>query len=230
MAALTRPGPAIARRPLHFIWLCDCSGSMAADGKINALNSAIRETIPHMRNVARDNPHAEVLVRAVRFGATAAWQVEEPTPVASFDWSEDLVAGGETAMGGALNLVAQQLAMPPMEQRALPPVLALVSDGQPTDDFAGALRSLMSLPWGQKAVRVAVAIGQDADRDVLQNFIGNSSMAPLEANNPEALIRSLRWISTAVVKQVSVPTTAQADPLTPPPPPATQSGTDQDVW
>ena len=43
------PGGALASRPLHFIWVADCSGSMSVDGKIQALNNAIREAIPHMQ-------------------------------------------------------------------------------------------------------------------------------------------------------------------------------------
>ena len=53
-----RPGGAMASRPLHFIWMVDCSGSMAADGKVQSLNSAIREALPHMADVARENPNA----------------------------------------------------------------------------------------------------------------------------------------------------------------------------
>ena len=33
-----RPGARLAGRPLHFIFLLDGSGSMATDGKIEALN------------------------------------------------------------------------------------------------------------------------------------------------------------------------------------------------
>ena len=66
-----RPGGELASRPLHFIWLADSSGSMEQDGKIQALNTAIREAVPHMRKVAEDNPNAQVLVRAVRFSSGA---------------------------------------------------------------------------------------------------------------------------------------------------------------
>ena len=38
-----RPGGELASRPLHFFWICDCSGSMQTDGKIQSLNNAIRE-------------------------------------------------------------------------------------------------------------------------------------------------------------------------------------------
>ncbi len=133
-----RPGGELATRPLHFIWIADCSGSMAVDGKIQSLNTAIKEAIPNMQQVADENPNAQVLVRAVRFSDGAQWHVSQPTDIADFRW-DDLNAGGVTAMGRALTLVADQLKIPPMTDRALPPVLVLISDGQPTDDFTSGL-------------------------------------------------------------------------------------------
>lgn len=207
-----RPGGELASRPLHFIWIADSSGSMEQDGKIQALNTAVREAIPHMRKVAEDNPNAQVLVRAVKFSNGAQWHISQPTPVADFAWA-DLTAEGETDMGKALQLVAEQLKMPPMSERALPPVLVLVSDGQPTDDFESGLRALMDQPWGKKAVRIAIAIGRDADPDVLQRFIGNTELKPLAANSPEALVKHIKWASTAVLKSASSPASGADAPL-----------------
>src|SRR5262245_4086031 len=111
-------GDRLARRPLHFIWLCDCSGSMAGS-KIQALNQAIREALPHMQQVASENPFAEVLVRALKFSDGAQWHIQ-PTPVEDFKWT-DLKADGVTDMGKAMAMVADQLHVPPMTERALPP-------------------------------------------------------------------------------------------------------------
>jgi len=109
-------------------------------------------------------------------------------------------------MGKALTMVADQLKVPPMSERALPPILVLISDGQPTDNFLGGLQSLMDQPWGKKAVRVAIAIGDDADADVLQKFIGDKSeLKPLNANNPEKLVEYIKWVSTAILKTASTP-------------------------
>ena len=204
-----RPGGELATRPLHFIWIADCSGSMAVDGKIQSLNTAIKEAIPHMQDVADENPNAQVLVRAVRFSDGAQWHVSQATDIADFKW-EDLDAGGVTAMGKALSIVADQLRIPPMDERALPPVLVLISDGQPTDDFAGGLQALMNEPWGRKAVRIAIAIGEDADQEVLKKFIANPELRPLQANNPESLIKYIRWVSTAVLKSASSPASQSA--------------------
>lgn len=228
-----RPGGELATRPLHFIWICDCSGSMAADGKIQALNNAIREATPHMQKVADENPNAQVLVRAIKFSNGAQWHISQPTPVENFKWT-DLSAEGVTDMGKALTLLAEQLRIPPMSDRALPPVLVLLSDGQPTDDFGGGLKKLMELPWGKKAVRVAIAIGTDTDLQVLEKFIGNSELKPLTANSPESLVRHIKWVSTAVLKSASQPPSqvqgaaAGGNVAIPPPPP--DPGSDPDVW
>jgi uncharacterized protein YegL len=226
-----RPGGALGTRPLHFIWLCDCSGSMTEDGKIQALNHAIREAIPHMRKVAGDNPYAEVLVRALCFSSGARWHVGQPTPVAEFKW-DDVQAGGVTDLGRALHMLAGQLRVSPMSERALPPVLVLVSDGQPTDDYEGGLRALLAEPWGRKAVRIAIAIGDDVDLERLEQFIDNPEIKPVQANNPEALVARIKWVSTAVLQSASAPasqTVATRQNVPVPQPPPLSSG-DQWVW
>jgi uncharacterized protein YegL len=197
----------ISRRPLYFTWIADTSGSMKERGKIQTLNVAIREALPHMRRVASENPNAEVLIRVLAFSSGAHWVVPEPTPIADFSWT-DLSAQGVTDMGKAFRMVAEQLKVPPMTNRALPPVLVLVSDGQATDDVQGGLEELMSEPWGAKAVRIGIAIGQDADREVLQRFIGDPKRKPLGANHPDDLVRYIHWASTAVLQSASTPKVA----------------------
>jgi uncharacterized protein YegL len=229
------PGGPIASRPLHFIWILDASGSMSGE-KIQQLNFAIRESLPEMQKVASSNENAQLLVRSLVFSSGARWHVGSPTPVDQFSWT-DVTANGVTDMGQALALVAEQLRMPPMEQRALPPVLVLVSDGQPTDDFDGGLAALDAEPWGQKAVRIAIAIGQDADTGVLQRFMGTrSELVPLLARDAATLVQYVRWASTAVVKSASAPSSGADDgqgggstPATPmPTPPPVTPG--DPVW
>lgn len=204
------PGGPLAKRPLHFIWIADCSGSMSYDAKIQKLNDAIRQTLPVMKKTAKANPNAEVMVRVVKFSSGASWHVASPVPVEQFDW-DDLEASGVTDMGKALQLVAEQLDPEMMPQRALPPVLVLLSDGHPTDDVNAGLRALMDQPWGKKAVRIAIAIGGDTEKNVLQRFIGHSELEPLEANNPEQLVDYIKWVSTAVLNSASSPASQAAN-------------------
>lgn len=204
MVEQKRPGGALSRRKLRFIWLADCSGSMGERGKIQSLNHAIREALPHMREAAANNPHAEIMVQALKFSHVCEWHVAKPTPVEKFTWT-DLTAGGETAMGMALELVAQELTTENIGSRGLPPVLVLVSDGQPTDNFKKGLKKLLESPWGSRAIRIGIAIGDHADLGVLRSFMNNPEVEPLEAKNPEALVKHIRWVSTSVLTAASSP-------------------------
>lgn len=191
---IKRPGGELASRPLHFFWVVDCSGSMYGE-KIGSVNHAIQSTIPDMVDAANDNPNAQLLIRTLKFATGASWVTATPVPVEDFAW-DDLTAGGVTDLGKAFDLLAAQLTIPPMTDRALPPVIVLLSDGQPTDSYRDSLDKLLKLPWGKKSVRIAISIGQDADDDVLQEFTGNRELV-LQANNPQALVKMIKWASTA---------------------------------
>ena len=94
-----------------------------------------------------------------------------------------------------------------MPERALPPVVILLSDGQPTDDYKESLEALKKLPWFRKAVKIAISIGQDADDDVLLEFAGNKELV-LQANNATALAKMIKWASTTA-SMVSAPSSKQ---------------------
>ena len=202
MAELQRPGGELASRPLHFFWMVDCSGSMYSEGKIGTVNNAIQECIPEMRSAADNNPNAQLMIRALQFSTGASWLTANPVPVEDYDW-EPLEANGVTDLGKAFELLAAQLGIPPMPARALPPVIVLLSDGQPTDDYKKGLDKLKGMPWFKKAVKIAISIGQDADDDVLLEFTGNRELV-LQANNADQLAKMIKWAST-VAKQVSSP-------------------------
>jgi uncharacterized protein YegL len=232
---MTLPGGEMSGRPLHFIWIADCSGSMSGD-KIQSLNTAIREAIPEMRRVAQSNPHANVLVRAIKFSSGATWHVTQATPIEKFNWT-DLTANGVTDMGKALLMVAAELKMPPMDPRGLPPVLVLITDGHPSDDVGRGIDAIMSQPWGKKAVRIAIGIGTDVNYSVLDRFIGNPEIKALHANNAEQLVNYIKWASTAVLQSASAPnvssgnsssTTTPSSPTIPTPPPSGSQSSD--VW
>ncbi len=201
---LLRPGGELARRPLHFIWIADCSTSMRTSGKMEALNNAISKALPHMSSVASENPNADVLIRAITFSSGAQWHVKDPVPVDQFEWIP-LEAGGVTDMGKAFSLLEEVLNMPPMENRALPPVLVLITDGQPTDDYKTALDSLLRKPWARKSVRLGIGIGSAANTRVLKEFIDNDEIPVLCADNSQKLVDYIKWASTVVLQAASAP-------------------------
>lgn len=233
---MPRPGQErVASRPLHFFWIVDCSGSMGVDGKIESLNNAIKDALPAMRKVADDNPNIEMFVRTVVFSNGAQWHDSEPTPVHEFEW-HDVTASGVTDLGAAFRLVAEELAVERLGSRGYPPVLVLISDGQPTDDYRSPLAELMAQQWGKRAVRLAIAIGQDADHGPLEEFINNVEFPVLQANTPDALVDYIKWVSSEVSRSVSAPSSkAVSEKETTsnvelPPPPDVTGASGDDVW
>lgn len=155
-----------------------------------------------MPSAADNNPNAQLLIRALQFSSGASWLTSNPVPVEDYGW-EDMEAIGLTELGKAFDLLAAQLSIPPMPERALPPVIVLLSDGQPTDDYKKSMDKLKKLPWFRKAVKIAISIGQDADDEVLIEFTGNKELV-LQANNATALAKMIKWASTTA-SMVSAP-------------------------
>lgn len=227
------PGGPIASRPLRFYWVLDVSGSMAGE-KIGQLNHAIREALPAMQEAAREQAHARVEVRVLTFGSGVKWVTPASIPVEQFTWT-DVEVRGVTDMGAAMKAMADEFKNN-FPDRSLPPVVVLVTDGQPTDDFDGGLREFMAQPWGKRCVRIGIAIGKSADKDVVRKFIDHPEIEPLEAGNSADLVNFIRWVSTQVVQAASSPASQPPDAQSPataqdmlPPPPAS-APSPEDVW
>ena len=151
------PGGGISRRPLHVIILADCSGGMKGE-KIQALNYAIADMMPHLAEWERDQEQAQVFVRAIAFATEPRWHIPDPQPVGQIRWQPlQPVAKGLTNMGPAFALAADALAPGQIERRALRPALLLITDGLATDPpggFEAGLAALMAQPAGEAALRL----------------------------------------------------------------------------
>ena len=230
------PLGSVSRSALHFFWLADCSGSMSVQGKMQAVNNAIHECIPATREANASNAFADMLVRAIKFSNGAQWHVEEPSNVDDFEW-QDLEAYGKTDLGAAIRLLASELTPEKMGRRALPPVIVLLSDGTPTDSWEQELNTFNSTGWGHpgRTVRIAIAIGHDANKEILAQFTGNPETV-FEAKNAQRLTDLIKWASVTLSKFASSGA-SQVDlkpgqgPMLPPPPPIPEELDDEfELW
>lgn len=228
------PGGAIVKRPLHFFWIADYSGSMSGR-KIATLNQAIREAIPAIRTAVAEHPEVEIMMRAIKFSDRADWHGgHEPVSVDAYVWPELTVAGG-TATAKALQLLASELTIEKMPPRGYPPVCILISDGFCTDpqaEYDAAIAELNKLPWAKRAVRLAIAIGDAADynEQELLKFVSHPEIGLLKADTPQKLITYIQWASVAATVGASVGKSKAGAEGSPahnvdlPPPPAPELG------
>jgi uncharacterized protein YegL len=198
----------IAKRTLQFFWLADYSGSMRG-AKMQILNQAIRDVLPEIRDAVASHPEVQVMMRAIKFSDYAEWHVgPNPVPIENFTW-HDLHVQGLTATAQAIDMLSDQLDIEKMNRRGLPPVCILLSDGFSTDseeDYNKAIQKLNSLPWGKRAIRLVIAIGEDHEYDEkeLLKFVSHNEIGVLKAKTPEQLIQYIKWASVTATVGASV--------------------------
>jgi uncharacterized protein YegL len=202
------PQDPVAGRILHFFWIVDYSGSMKGK-KIATVNAAIRDVLPEIRKAVGAHHEVKCLMRAIKFSDDAGWHVgPQPLPIEQFAWPE-LGTHAGTATAKAIRLLACELTLERMPRRGVPPVCILLSDGEHTDpqeEYDGAIKELLDLPWGQHAVRLAIAIGEkesEYDEQELLKFVSHKEVGVLKAHNPQELVRYIKWGSLSAVQGVS---------------------------
>lgn len=196
MAARQRRPP----RPLPVFVLADISGSMHGE-KIAVLNDSMR--VMFSAFATEDSPRGQIHVAVVTFGGDEARLHMPLIPASQAEWSE-VVAGGRTPLGDALDLTRQLIEDPEVvPESAFTPALVLVSDGAPTDDWEAPLDALLSEGRAAKAVRLAMGIGSDRTPEaehVLTTF-ATPGWDVLRADQVDEIARSFRWVTAKVTSQ-----------------------------
>lgn len=186
-----------AARPLPVILLADVSGSMGVDGKIQALNHAVREMIEAFQD--ESDLRAEIHVSVITFGGQARTHLPLG-PARNASWT-DLGASGGTPMGAAFDLARELIEdRATVPSRAYRPTIVLVSDGQPTPPGSEAepLRQLLESERGGKAFRMALAIGADADQAVMQAFLADPLARVYRADEARQIRQFFQLVTMSV--------------------------------
>lgn len=191
----------LPRRVMPLIFMVDTSGSMGG-AKIGSLNTAVREALNEVGEISKNNADAQIKVAALEFSSGASWMYDKLIEAESFQW-QDLAASGLTSFGAACEELNQKLSkshgwMTEPTGTRLPAVI-LLSDGAPTDEWNHPLEKLKGNPWFKNGCKVAIAIGNDADKNVLTEFTGNAE-AVLEAHNVDQLKTLIKTVSATVSK------------------------------
>ena len=184
----------VTRRTMVLFFVVDTSGSMNG-AKIGTVNSAIEEIVPELKDISEQNADAQIKVATLSFSTGAKW-INEPVAAESFRWNY-LNANGVTDLGKAcaeLNDKLSRNAYMGDIAGSFAPVIFLLSDGEPTDNYMESLEKLRENNWFKKAIKVAVAIGNDANRRVLSDFTGDPD-AVITVHTPEALKKWIQFVS-----------------------------------
>lgn len=185
----------VPRRTMTLFFMIDTSGSMTGN-KIGAVNDAVVNVLPMLEDISSTNPDAEIKIAALEFSSGCNWLYSEPKLASEFVW-QDVQASGLTSLGAACEELNSKLSRSGYMMAAsgsYAPAIILLSDGGPTDNFQAGLSKLKTNSWFKAAIKVAIAIGDDADISVLEQFTG-SNEAVFTVHNIDALKQIIRIVA-----------------------------------
>lgn len=201
----------VSKRTMVLFFLIDKSASMSG-AKIQAVNDSISNIIPIIKDISDQNADAEIKIASLGFSTCVEWLYNEPKLLEDFIW-QDAVASGLTSLGAACRELENKLSRThgfmTSGSGSYAPVIILLSDGAATDDYVTGLKKLKENNWFKAAIKVAIAIGNDAVIEELTNFTGTSE-AVFRVHNIEALKQIIR-LAAVTSSQVGSASTSSAD-------------------
>lgn len=166
------------KKLLPIIYVIDSSGSMEADGNMTKVNEAIQDTMDILKEKAAENADAEILIGALKFATGAEWVFDGLLSTDDFYWN-DIQAGGMTYLGDALEKLNAKMSRSEFFANKIGykcPVIIFMSDGYPNDpgdSWKKSLEKIRQNKWFDNSIKIAIAVGGDADKAVLTEVIGS---------------------------------------------------------
>lgn len=189
---------------LPVLLLLDVSGSMSGE-KIRILESSVNEMINSFANLG--NVAADIHVSCITFANNRANEALSLVSAASIDGDLKFEAMGNTPLGLAVNH-AQQIIdnVEIIPKSAYRPVVVLVSDGAPTDNWETSFDKFVNGRRTSKCHRMALGIGirdNSAEHDILKKFISDEEEVFL--GNADEIVNFFNYVTMSVgTRSVSV--------------------------
>ena len=163
---------AVSKKSLVIFFLIDTSGSMKGK-KMGQLNTVMEELIPEIRKVGEAD--TDVKVAVLTFDTDVRWMYSAPISIEEFEWAR-LGAQGVTSMGAAFTGLAARMSRNSFlnsPSLSFAPVMFLMTDGYPSDDYKAGLKALSTNSWYKFGLKAALGIGDEANDEMLAEFTGS---------------------------------------------------------
>lgn len=196
------------------VLVLDCSGSMKEENKIGLLNEGLKTLEQELKNDPITARCGRVLV--ISFGGDSEVELMGDWTDAMDFTSPTLVAGGLTPMGAAMRCALDEVESQKAQMRSAGvsykrPIVMLLSDGEPSDDWNQAAADCKSAETAHKINVMAIGIGKEANKDILSAFSNKGALNLDGVKFNELFI----WLSRSIqaVSRASTGTTVQLNPV-----------------
>lgn len=200
------------RAPL--VLVLDCSGSMLEDNKIGLLNEGLKTLEAELKNDPIAARCGRVLV--ISFGGDNNVELMGDWTDAMDFTPPDLVAGGMTPLGTAMRCALDEVESQKSQMRSAGvsykrPIIMLLSDGEPTDEWQRVAADCKNAEAAHKVNVMPIGIGNQANRDILGAFSNKGALNLSGLKFKELFI----WLSRSIQAVSRAPTggTVQLNPV-----------------
>ncbi len=155
--------------------LVDTSSTMNGT-KIDIANQAIRKLLDSDNFIKAEESDIDLKIACLTFSNSSQWQFPEPVFIKDFTWNDIIPDDGDSDLGSAFFELNKKLSSEKFlrsESGSFYPIIILLSDGQNSSDYKSSLEKLKKARDFNYATKLAFAIGEDADKDVLADFTGD---------------------------------------------------------
>ncbi len=189
------------RAPL--VLVLDCSGSMQEENKIQLLNEGLKALAADLKADPIAARCGRVLV--ISFGGDSNVEIMGDWTDAMDFTPPELMAGGVTPLGAAMRCALDEVESQKNEMRTAGvsykrPIVMLLSDGEPTDDWRQVAADCKAAETAHKVNMMAIGIGDKANRETLAHFSNKGALSLSGLKFKELFIwlsRSIRAVSRA---------------------------------
>lgn len=188
-----------AKKSMVIFFLVDTSESMEGT-KLESLNKVMGDILPELIGVGEAG--TDVKIAVLSFSSGCEWITPEPVLIEEYQRWENLQAGGVTDLGEACEELCEKLSRNSFLRSpslSYAPVIFLMTDGYPTDNYKKGLEMLKKNRWFQYGLKIALAIGSNVDLDILHEFTDDEELV-LQACGAEMLRKLVREIAVTSSK------------------------------
>jgi uncharacterized protein YegL len=200
------------RAPL--VLVLDCSGSMLDNNKIGLLNEGLKTLETELKEDPIAARCGRVLV--ISFGGDNNVEIMGDWTDAMDFTPPDLKAGGLTPMGAAMRCALDEIESQKNEMRSAGvsykrPIVMLLSDGQPTDDWQQVAMDCKNAESVHKVNIMAIGIDKHANSEILSEFSNKGALNLSGLKFKELFI----WLSRSIqaVSRSATGETVQLNPV-----------------
>lgn len=186
-------------RYMPVVLLLDVSGSMSGDKIDNLYDATVKMIETFVEEGKKEIPFKLAIIT---FGARVECHTRY-TDVKDLQNLTRFQASGMTPLGAALRMAKDMIEdRDETKGRWYRPAVVLVSDGQPNDDFRQPMKDFMQNGRSAKCQRIAMAIGNDADEQMLKSFVSDSAFY-FKAEDADDIAGKLDQISTTITQRTT---------------------------